>query len=93
MEKTAQRGALCSVLLTRHYSGDQIKKNEMGRVCKGEVPAKFWWGNLRPRRRWEDNIRMDFQEVEWEGINWIDLARDKYRWRALVNTVISLRDS
>ena len=35
----------------------------------------------RPRRRWEFNIKMDLQEVGWGGINWIDLAQDRYRWR------------
>jgi hypothetical protein len=40
----------------------------------------------RPRRRWEDNIRMDLGDVDW-----IHLAQDRDRWRALVNTVLSLR--
>jgi hypothetical protein len=39
----------------------------------------------------EDNIQMDLREVEWEGIDWIDLAQDRGRWRALVNTVMNLR--
>jgi hypothetical protein len=39
----------------------------------------------RPRRRWEDNIKMDIQEVGCEGIDWIDMAKDRDRWRALVN--------
>jgi hypothetical protein len=38
----------------------------------------------RPRRIWEDNIKMDFQEVRW-GMDWIDLALDRDRWQALVN--------
>jgi hypothetical protein len=41
----------------------------------------------RPRRRWVDNIKMDLREIGWIGMNWIDLARDRDRWRALVNTV------
>ena len=41
----------------------------------------------RPRRRWENNIKMDFLEVECGGMDWIDLAKDKDRWRALVNAV------
>jgi hypothetical protein len=45
----------------------------------------------RPRRRWEDNIKMDLQEVGCEGMDWIDLAQDRDRWRALVNVVIKLR--
>jgi hypothetical protein len=40
----------------------------------------------RPRHRWEDNIIM---EIEWEGVDWMHLAQDRDRWRALVNTVSS----
>jgi hypothetical protein len=45
----------------------------------------------RPRRRWEDNIEMDLREVGWGGTNWIELAQDRDRWRALVNAVMNLR--
>ena len=45
----------------------------------------------RPRRRWEDNIKMNLQEVKCEGMEWIDLAQDRDRRRALVNAVINLR--
>jgi hypothetical protein len=45
----------------------------------------------RPRRKWENNIKMDLQKVGWEGMDWIDLAQNRDRWRALVNAVISLR--
>jgi hypothetical protein len=41
----------------------------------------------RPRRRWEDNINMDLQEAGW-GMEWIELAQDRDRWRALVNSVV-----
>ena len=58
----------------------------------------FWLGNLRgkrpnvrPRRRWEDNIKMDLQEVGSEGMDWIELAQDRDRWRAFVKAVINLR--
>jgi hypothetical protein len=44
----------------------------------------------RSRRRWEDNIKMDLQEVGW-GMYWIELAQDRDRWRALVNAVMNLR--
>jgi len=47
----------------------------------------------RPRRRWEDNVKMDLQEVGCEGLDWIELAQDRDRWRALVNTVMNLRVS
>jgi hypothetical protein len=45
----------------------------------------------RPRHRWEDNIKMDLREVGWGGIDWINLAQDRDRWRALVNAVLNLR--
>jgi len=45
----------------------------------------------RPRLRWEDNIKMDLQEVVSAGMDWIDLAQDKDRWRELVNAVMKLR--
>ena len=45
----------------------------------------------RPRRRWEDNIRMDLQEVGLEYEDWIGLAQDRDRWRALVSEVRNLR--
>ena len=45
----------------------------------------------RPRRRWEDNIKMDIQEVGCEGMDWIDVAQDRDRWLALVNTVMKFR--
>jgi hypothetical protein len=57
----------------------------------------FWWERevkrplRRPRRRWEDNIRMDVGEIEWGGMDWIDLAQDRDQWRALVITVINVR--
>jgi hypothetical protein len=45
----------------------------------------------RPRRRWKDNIKMDLREVGLGGdIDWIDLAQDNDRWRAVVNTVMNL---
>ena len=44
----------------------------------------------RPRHRWEDNIKMELQEVGFEDMDWIDVARDRGRWRALVNAVINL---
>jgi len=46
----------------------------------------------RPRHTWEDTIKMDLQEVGCGGMNWIDVAQDRDRWRALVNAVINLRD-
>jgi len=45
----------------------------------------------RPRRGWEDNIKIDLQEVGYEVMDWIDVAQDRDRWRALVNAVMNLR--
>jgi hypothetical protein len=45
----------------------------------------------RPSRRWEDNIKMYLEEVGWEGVDWIDMAQDRDRWRAVVNVVMNLR--
>jgi hypothetical protein len=46
----------------------------------------------RPRHRWEDNIKMDLQDVGCEGTDWIELTQDRDRWRALVNAVMNLRN-
>jgi hypothetical protein len=45
----------------------------------------------RPRRRWMDNIRMYIGEVGWGDVDWIGVAQDRNRWRALVNSVLNLR--
>jgi hypothetical protein len=45
----------------------------------------------RPRRRCEDNIEMDLQEMGWEVVDGIDMAQDRARWRAIVNAVMNLR--
>ena len=54
---------------------------------KPERKRPLW----RPRHKWEDNIKMDLQEVRCGGIDWIDLTLDSYRWRALVSAVMNLR--
>jgi hypothetical protein len=61
----------------------------MYRVLVGRPERKRSQG--RPRRRWEDNIKMDLQEVGCGGMDWIELAKDRDRWRALVNAIIKLR--
>jgi hypothetical protein len=45
----------------------------------------------RPRRRWEDNIKTDLREIGFGDVDWIHLAQDTDRWRALVNTIMNLR--
>jgi hypothetical protein len=47
----------------------------------------------RPRHRWENNIKMDLQKVACRGLDWIKLAQDRKKWRALVNEVMNLRVS
>ena len=64
---------------------------------KGESCAGFWSGNLRerplgrPRPRWEDNNKMDLQEVGCGGMDWIELSQDRNSWRAFVNAEMNLR--
>jgi hypothetical protein len=78
------------------------KEDEMGRACStnggvrnayrilvGKAEGKRLLG--RPRRRWVDNIKIDLRDIEWGGMDWIDLAQDRDQWRALVNTVMDLR--
>jgi len=59
------------------------------RVLVGKPGVKRPQG--RPRRRWEDNIKMDLQEVGCGGMDCIGLAQDRYRWRAVVNAIMNFR--
>jgi len=59
------------------------------RVMLGKPEGKKPLG--RPRRRWEDNIKIDVQEVGCGSMDWIELAQDRDRWRALVTAVMNLR--
>jgi hypothetical protein len=59
------------------------------RVSVGKPEGKRPLG--RPRRRWEDNIKMDIEEVGGGRGDWMELVQDRDRWRALVNTVKNLR--
>ena len=58
------------------------------RVLVGKLEGKRPLG--RPRRRWEDNIRMDLQKMGCGSVDWIELAQDRDRWRVVVNAVMSL---
>jgi hypothetical protein len=67
---------------------------------RGELHTEFWCGKKSletPRRKWEDNNKMDLQEVGWGSMNWIDLAQNRDRWlrigtgNGLENSVIILR--
>jgi hypothetical protein len=65
------------------------EKRNAYRLLVGKPEGKRPLG--RPRRRWVVNIRMDLGEVGWGDVVWIDLAQDRNRWRALVNSVLNLR--
>jgi hypothetical protein len=64
------------------------EERKVYRVLMGKPEGKgpLGW----PRRRWEDGIRMDLREIGWGSVDWIQLAQDRDRWRALVNTVMNL---
>jgi hypothetical protein len=65
------------------------EKRNADRTLVGKPEGKRPLG--RPRRRWVDNVKMDLKEVGWDGVYWIDMARNRDQWRALVNTVLNLR--
>jgi len=64
------------------YGGEEMRREGFG---GGKRPLG------KPRRRWEENIKMDLQEVGCCGMDWIELAQDRDRWRTLVNAVMNLR--
>jgi hypothetical protein len=64
------------------------KRNEC-RLLVGKPEGRRPLG--RPKRRWMDNIKMDLLEIGWVGADWIGLAEDRNKWRALVNAVMNLR--
>jgi hypothetical protein len=82
-------------------SNDEAKDDEMGKVCSTHGATR----NVcrislesrkerrlgRPRRRWENNIRMDLREIRWGVMDSIDLAQDRDQWMVLVNTVMNLQ--
>ncbi|KAJ4434036.1 hypothetical protein ANN_16355 [Periplaneta americana] len=74
-------GTLNSDVLDRHGMSDVWANPRL----EGKRP--FW----RPRRRWEDNIKMDLREVRYDDRNWINLAQDRNRWRAYVKAAMNLR--
>jgi hypothetical protein len=59
------------------------------RILVGKPEGKRPLG--RPRRKWEDNIKMDLREIGWGGMDWIDLAQDRDQWNVFVNTIMNLR--
>jgi len=77
--------------LNKYYSDDQIRRNKLGErrcaysILVGKPKGKSPLG--RPRRRWEDNIKMNLQEVGCGSMDWIVLAQDRVWWLALLNAV------
>jgi hypothetical protein len=69
--------------------GTNGEKRNVYRLLEGKPEGKRPLG--RPRRRWMDNIKMDLLEIRVNVVDWIGLAQDRYRWRALVNPVMKLR--
>jgi hypothetical protein len=67
------------------------EKRNVYRLLVGKPEGKRPLG--RPRRRWIDNIKIDLLEIGLSVVDWIGLAQDRYRWRALVNSVMNLRGS
>ena len=73
------------------WAGQVASMGERGgayRVLVGKPEGKRPLG--RPRRRWEDNIEMDIHELGCGGTDWVDLAQDRDRWRALVNAIMNI---
>ena len=66
-----------------------VERRGVYRVLVGKPGGKRPIG--RPRRRWEDNIKVDLQEVGCGGLDWIELAQNEDRWRVLVNAVMNFR--
>ena len=66
-----------------------MERRDVYRALVGKPEGKRPLG--RPRRRWEGNIKMDLQELECESIDWIKLAQDGGRWRALVKAVMNFQ--
>ena len=74
------------------WSGRVARMEEgrgLHRILVGKPEGKRPLG--RPRRRWKENIKMDLQEVGSGGMDWIELAQDRYRWRTFVNAVMNVR--
>jgi hypothetical protein len=65
------------------------EKRNAYRLLVGKPKGKRPLG--KPRRRWVDNIRIDLGAVGWGDVDWIGLAKDRNRWRAVVNSVLKLR--
>jgi hypothetical protein len=73
------------------WEGHVARVEEMRNACTVMVEKREGKRALSPRRRWEDNIRMNLREIGWEGVDWIHLAQDREQWWAPVTTVMNIR--
>ena len=94
LNDTYQSSSMVRVIKSRRmrWAGHEARMGErrgVYRVLMGKPEGKRPLGI--PRRRWEDNIKMDLEEVGCGVVDWIELAKDRDRWRALVNAVMNLR--
>jgi hypothetical protein len=69
--------------------GMHREKRNAYRILVGKLEGKIQLG--KPGRRWEDNVKMDLQEIGWSDMDWVHLAQDRGQWRTPVNTVMNLR--
>jgi hypothetical protein len=75
------------IIWAGHVAGTEERRSTY-RVLVGKPEGKRPFGI--PRRRWDDNIKMNLQEVGWECMDWVDLAQDRDRWRAFVTAAMKL---
>jgi hypothetical protein len=73
------------------HAARMVEGRGVYKILVGRPEGKRLLG--RPRRRWEDNIKMDLKETGIDGANWIQLAQDRVQWRPFVSTVMNLRVS
>jgi hypothetical protein len=89
----------CSPSIIRIIKSRRMRwAGHVARMEEKRNPYRNWVRKLggrrplgRPRRGWEDSIKIDLREIGWGGMDWIDLAQDRDQWRALMSTVMNLR--
>jgi hypothetical protein len=75
----------------RRWAGNVARKGRKKYIYGFGWEARRKETRIKPRRRREDDTKMDFREIGWGGMHWIHLAQDSDQWRALANTVMNLR--
>jgi hypothetical protein len=84
------RSCWCHMIVLNVHAPTEDKTDDKAyRLLVGKPEGKRPLG--RPKRRWVDNIRIDHGEVGWGDVDWIGLAKDRNRWRAVVNSVLNLQ--